>query len=172
MNRSIFTIILILTVQVSFSCSCSPSTIIEVFNASKVVFIGKVFRIEKVSQFETLNDESKQFVLDSLSESQLSRSDKWINRVTISVTSELKGDIPDTVTIFTYISSASCGYNFKENNSYLVYGQSKGLFIPEHSNIRRKLNSPEHCYWSNLCLRNSDRPYIELNELKKQGLID
>ncbi|MDD3793813.1 MAG: hypothetical protein PHI37_03310 [Candidatus Gracilibacteria bacterium] len=99
---SIFLFITLNTNQ-TFACSCminqSPSISME---KATSVFIGKVTKIEESSIVNNLVDYKK-------------------NYVTFSVSSNIKGNSDNEITIVTAKDSATCGYNFDEEKEYIVY---------------------------------------------------
>ena len=104
MKRSIFFIsvivLLVFSADFAYSCSCAFRTTEEKFNEANNVFIGKV------------EDIRKPFFTMSTSDSVT---------VNFDVSKVLKGSISKEVTLETTVDEVSCGYNFIENEEYLVY---------------------------------------------------
>jgi len=87
----------------TFACSCmineSPNISME---KAKSVFIWKVSKIEESSIVNNLIDYRK-------------------NYVTFSVSSSIKWNSNNEITIFTAKDSATCWYDFEEEKEYIVY---------------------------------------------------
>ncbi len=88
------------TIQTSYACSCiAPPGPLEAMEDADFVFTGKVESIIPV------NDEYSNSLF-----------------VKFSIRTQWKGDLSEEVFVKTADNSAACGYNFKRNQSYLVYG--------------------------------------------------
>lgn len=88
----------------SYACSCAgPNTVEEEFEQSAAVFSGKVVEIE---------DKSK---------NMFNRSSADPIAVKFEVEETWKGINQTQITVYTAMSSVSCGYEFNLNSAYLVY---------------------------------------------------
>lgn len=86
----------------AYACSCAmPASVQEELQRSEAVFSGKVIGITE--------------------KKGLLRSSADPLTVQVSVSSVWKGTIAPEVTIYTALSSASCGYGFQRNTEYLIY---------------------------------------------------
>lgn len=93
--------------SITYACSCamfaSPQ---EALEQSAAVFSGEVVSLEKdIKVIQSSGDPVQ---------------------VTFKVKSVWKGVAADKITLSTAQSSASCGFEFVEGNSYLVYANGKG----------------------------------------------
>jgi hypothetical protein len=83
------------------ACTClPPPSFEESFAAAEAVFTGEVVRIEIIDG---------EFFPQEM-------------RVGLLLENYWKGELPDTVTIYTSASGASCGFPFEIGGDYLVYG--------------------------------------------------
>lgn len=92
------TVLMIQSPGSALACSCMmPESTLQSVDDSSAVFLGTVEKISKTSQWET--------------------------SVTINVQEEWKGDVSvgADVTVITANDSAACGYQFMEDQEYLVY---------------------------------------------------
>jgi hypothetical protein len=81
--------------KTSYACSCAgPSTVEEEFQRQTAVFSGKVITINKTN--------------NGL-------------KITFEVDQAWKGEVGKKLSVYTAMFSASCGYEFMENERYLVY---------------------------------------------------
>lgn len=98
--------VLIVRPSVTYACSCaiSPDPLKAVENSS-AVFTGKVLDMKK-------------------REGQIISSADPVE-VTFKVDASWKGEVAKEVTVTTALSSVSCGYEFVEGESYLVYAYSR-----------------------------------------------
>lgn len=98
--------VLIARPSVTYACSCaiSPDPLKAVENSS-AVFTGEVVDMKK-------------------SQGQIISSADPVE-VTFKVDASWKGEVGNEVTVTTALSSVSCGYEFVEGESYLVYAYSR-----------------------------------------------
>lgn len=89
--------------SMTYACSCvaTPVEPLESLEMSSAVFVGKVVAIK----------EPKGKIISSAD----------YTKVTFEVDSSWKGVKSDKISLFTEMSSASCGYMFTEGENYLVY---------------------------------------------------
>ncbi|WP_339317228.1 hypothetical protein [Paenibacillus sp. FSL R10-2734] len=98
----IFMALLTVRPSVTYACSCVvPAEPLEALETSSAVFAGKVVDIK----------ESKGIIISSADPV----------KVTFDVDSSWKGVEGNKVTVTTALSSASCGFEFVEGESYIVY---------------------------------------------------
>lgn len=99
--------VLIVRPSVTYACSCaiSPDPLKAVENSS-AVFTGEVVDMKK-------------------SQGQIISSADPVE-VTFKVDASWKGEVAKEVTVTTALSSVSCGYEFVEGESYLVYAYTRG----------------------------------------------
>lgn len=95
----------------TYACSCvGPNTVEEEFERSAAVFSGKVVDIE---------DKKSMFNLSSAA----------LIAVKFEVEESWKGLNQKQMTVYTAISTDSCGYDFNLNTAYLVYAyESDGAY--------------------------------------------
>ncbi len=87
------------------ACSCMPTAGPEKeIEQADAVFAGKVISSKRQNGARPFDDIEVEFVVDRV----------W------------KGQVTKRFRIFTAESSASCGYRFKKNRTYLVYAYGKG----------------------------------------------
>jgi hypothetical protein len=85
------------------ACDCTvPSTVKEEFQRQTAVFSGKVVSINKTNE-------------------GLIWSSADPVKITFEVDQAWKGEVGNKLSFYTAMSSASCGYEFMENERYLVY---------------------------------------------------
>lgn len=102
----IFMALLIVRPSVTYACSCvMPAAPLESLEKSTAVFSGKVVSIKKRTGT----------VLSSADPVQ----------VTFDIGVSWKGVEADTVTLTTALHSESCGFEFTEGESYLVYARTE-----------------------------------------------
>lgn len=172
--KKILNILLLSLSFQGFSCDCNGIMSIEnAFKFSESIFIGKVISINKISKIKTLTYTSQEMLKDTLEE-------KWYDylqsnalfEVQFIVQKSLKGITADTISIFTEISAASCGFPFKLKSLYFVYGDVKGLLIPGLGFQPQYIETiPKH-YWTTHCGRTTERTNTELYELKRLNLVE
>jgi hypothetical protein len=110
MKKYSFIIFAIITIYFSLSlhaiaCSCGePPPLKEEFNSSSAVFIGKIIKGETIK----------------INGNYSSR------KYTVEVSKVIKGDIKDTVEIYTGIDGADCGYDFILGRIYIIYALNNG----------------------------------------------
>ncbi|CAH1054551.1 hypothetical protein [Paenibacillus pseudetheri] len=103
----IFMALLTVHPSVTYACSCVvPAEPLEAMESSSAVFTGKV--VDKKEPKGTL----------------ISSADPV--KVTFEVDSSWKGVEGNQVTLTTALSSASCGFEFVEGESYIVYASANG----------------------------------------------
>lgn len=105
----LFTFLLSLTLVSpgkSFACSCiQPGSVEEEYSKADAVFSGKVIRIE---------------------ENKPTEDDFTPVKVVFEVKNTWKGVEESEIAVYTGTDSASCGYEFAQGKSYLVYANTSG----------------------------------------------
>ncbi|MNO64750.1 hypothetical protein D3C76_554870 [compost metagenome] len=103
----IFMALLTVRPSVTYACSCVvPAEPLEALEQNSAVFVGKVVDIK----------ETKGTIISSADPV----------KVTFNVDSSWKGVEGNKVTLTTALSSASCGFEFVEGESYIVYANANG----------------------------------------------
>ena len=133
---------------------------------------GKVISREIVAFANTVKADKEDEIRNGLKTDkqklQLFDSD-LIFEVRLQVLESLKGNIGDTVTIFTPIAGASCGYRFELGNEYIVYASAEnslfGFFLTESQ--RKEHIEKENTYWTSHCTRTAVYSKQEAEELKR-----
>lgn len=101
----IFMAVLIVRPSVTYACSCvMPEEPLKALESSTAVFVGKVVDVK----------EPKGLILSSADPV----------KVTFDVATIWKGVEGNKVTLTTALDSASCGFEFVEGESYIVYARS------------------------------------------------
>lgn len=103
----IFMALLTVRPSVTYACSCVvPDEPLVALEKSTAVFAGKVVKMK----------EPKGIIISSADSVT----------VTFEVDSSWKGVLGDKVSLTTELSSASCGFEFMDGESYLVYAYARG----------------------------------------------
>jgi hypothetical protein len=170
-------IILFLLVGRSYACKCDGTgTVKSSLNMSDVVVSGQVLTRELVSYSQTLNPDSVSSIKSRLKNNKQKLQFfemNYIFKIELEITEKYKGVIiRDTLTIYTAMNSASCGYKFEVGKSYIVYASKKSYLnsmvldkLDRNKNLER-----ENTYWTNICTRTfeyNDSEATELKALKK-----
>lgn len=157
-----------------YACKCVViPTVKDSFDKAGLIIHGRVVNKEVVTYQDTFNSEKGQEIRARLK----NNNDKALGlfespqvyKVTIELVETLKGEnIPQTVTIFTTTSDASCGYNFELNSDYIIYATRNGFdnsrFLTETE--RQQDVEKENTYWTNLCTRTKKFDNKEIEELR------
>ena len=160
-----------------YGCKCGgPGTIKESFKGSSVIVHGRVVDKRLTSFEKTMKTAKVNYVRDKLKDDkkklQLFLSD-FVYEIRLVVKESFKGSsVGDTLTIYTTMTSGSCGYWFDLNKEYIVYTLKSSwhyfLFLTE---TERKENfEKENTYWAHACTRTAeyhDSEAIELRDLQK-----
>lgn len=168
------TILLLGVLGHSYGCKCDgPGTVKGSFGGSDVVVSGRVLSKELVPYSQTVK-------LDSVSEiKKRLNGDKqklkffemsYIFKIELEIDEKYKGiNLRDTITIYTTINSASCGYKFEVGKSYIVYASNKSYLdfmfmnkVDLNTGIRR-----ENTYWTSHCTRTTEYNNLEASELRQ-----
>jgi hypothetical protein len=113
--------------QTALGCECDPVSVRDTFAEAGAVFVGKVIKIVPVREANvgmTYKTGMKNLPWEKfLDEAQ---------GVTLEVSEAFKGVTGDTVEVTSvYAGPGSCGVEFKEGESYLVYANKRHPFLAE-----------------------------------------
>lgn len=141
------------------ACRCNdPGPVRGSYERKGIIVSAKVIRIDTVAYSETiLESEVKRTVLDLKDDpGRLALfTSKSLLKVTVLVTERFKGEgIPNTITIYTPVLGASCGFRFQLNQEYIIYeggGLFGSLFFDGGKELKN-LKKP-HTYWTHACTR-------------------
>lgn len=141
----------------SYACRCREVTIEEGIRFSEIVVKGKVITAFNSSDWSAqgLNYDDSQ-VADYLKQYCFSS----LYFITIEIETVYKGNnLPDTVTILSTVTGASCGFRnfFDSGESYIIYAHSEDILLNNFArsspqNLPLILYTP-HFYWTNHCTR-------------------
>ena len=144
---------ILIAVAASFeaaACKCDPAGTVEKgFEVADVVMTGTVLSSETVTF--------------SYPEHTSSGMHTFMH-YRLLVTGVYKGSIKaDTVSVYTGTGTGDCGYPFKTDKRYIVYGY--------HTKDARKENSPfpqgAHIVWTNTCTRTTLFERVEKEAIEK-----
>ena len=141
----------------AFSCSCgSELSVKEEFNNQKLIVSGRIISSELVAVDST----GKVVVQDERNFYKFQ-----FRRYQLIIQEVYKGQFSqDTITIYSKVSDASCGYYFETDKSYLVYGiDNEVLQIEEPP----QLPSGKNLIWTHLCTRTKEYDEKEARKLKR-----
>jgi hypothetical protein len=154
------------------ACKCNgPGTVKESFDITPVIISGQVIKREIVSFAETIQSDKIEEIERNLKSDpqslKLFRAD-LVFKIQLVVKETFKGlNIPDTVTIYTTITTASCGYKFEEGKDYIIYGSMECIYSFWLAEKDRKRNiGKEHTYWTDHCTRTRLYDGSEAEELR------
>ena len=141
----------------AFSCTCgSEPSVKEEFINKDLIVSGKIISSEMVA-------------FDSAGKLIVQR--KWdlskytIRRYKLVIREVFKGKFyQDTITIYSDISDASCGYYFETGKSYLVYGMDHTKPLMEDI---PQLPSGKNLIWTHLCTRTREYDEKEASKLRR-----
>jgi hypothetical protein len=171
--KIIFTTFILLLWTHVYACKCNgPGTVKESYPGAAVVVHGKVVSKKVVSFASTMKvkaagDVRKKLASDA-QKLQLFESN-FIFEIKLQVIEKFKGNVGDTVILYTTINGASCGYQFETEKQYIVYAYAKShsyrffLTEPERNGNFEK----ENTYWTNHCTRTAVYYKSEADELRK-----
>jgi hypothetical protein len=142
----------------SFGCTCPSQTSVQAsYDASTVVFTGKVLKTEYFGIAETLIPDSVN-VARSLPHENLKGylDTPMVLKATILVTNPFKRVAKnDTIVVYTGIRGASCGFKFEMNKEYTIYGTTENyMYMFLRVDRKRFRNfSKKGVYWTSICSR-------------------
>ena len=116
----------------SRACFCSATDAATAFTISDAVFIGKVLKISNAKEARDVQvvKEAGTLQVNKVPRRELSFHTTRI--VTLEVIELFKGDVGKTFELVSlpYDKGATCGVNFKKNESFLVYAHKRLLALP------------------------------------------
>lgn len=143
---------LIGTIEVS-ACDCKPrKSITDAYNYSKSVIIGRILSVQQVVINESAIEDYNPGIKGILGE-------RWM-RYTLVVEETIKGIFTtDTVEVYTGLGVADCGFGFKVNEKYIVYGID-GKYNNTTFTIANK------SLWTTVCSRTKLSDEKEIEQLR------
>lgn len=151
-----------------------PPTVEQSFKGAAVIVSGKVLSKDLVSVAETMNADKAGYVKEKL------KADKgkleffesgFIYKIQLEIRENYKGGITrDILTIFTTITSGSCGFKFDVGRSYLVYASKRSsIYFPFlDSSENNGQFEKENTFWTNHCSRTTEYySKSEIDELRR-----
>jgi hypothetical protein len=153
-------------------CASDPGTVREEFKCYGLVIYGKVISKVLVAPSKTIKENKVNEVRTRLKDDRQKLvffDTDYIFEVKIKIIEKFKGtDIGDTVTIYTAMKSASCGYAFEKDKAYIIYASKRCYmdfaFLPESD--RNKNLEKENTYWTTYCSRTAEYSKHEADELR------
>ncbi|MBN8679064.1 MAG: DUF4932 domain-containing protein [Chitinophagales bacterium] len=149
------------------ACSCiGESTVKGQLKQMDAVLVGTVIASEYVQLLP--NKQTLELIARDSTQANRYMREIYVAKYTVLVEKIYKGKhIRDTVYIYSGRGGGDCGYRFKAEERYIIYGEKKnyfdGLFeqfvYPEGKNI----------YWTNICLRTTEYNESEIKELEKHA---
>ena len=178
MKSGLLVALMVVSISQTFACKCSDTwTIRESFKHVPIIISGKVLKRKVVSFAETIRTEKLQDIeKDIAGDSQKLKMFKmnFVFEVQFLVTERFKElNIQDTITIYTTITSGSCGFRFEEGKEYIVYGTKKGFYPFMLTEVMKKeMIERENTYWTTHCTRTQLYNELEAKELRllKKGI--
>ncbi|MFD0999953.1 hypothetical protein ACFQ21_11590 [Ohtaekwangia kribbensis] len=170
--KSLLLVALMVSISQAFACKCSETwTVRESFKYVPIIISGKVLKRKVVSfaemiRTDKLHDIEKDIAGDSQKLKMFEMN--FIFEVQFLVTERFKElNIPDTITIYTTITSGSCGFRFEEGKEYIVYGTKKGFYPFMLTEVMKKeMIERENTYWTTHCTRTQLYNDLEAKELR------
>ncbi len=119
--------------QTARACMCSFSSAEVALAGADVVFVGKVVKITRAKEASVGLVMKESGTLELLKNPRWEKSVDKVQRVILEVTESFKGVSAKTVEVITdvYNGGGSCGVNFKEGESYLVYAYKRHPLLSE-----------------------------------------
>jgi hypothetical protein len=171
--RLLVTLILLGLVGEIYACKCDGTgTVKGSFNGSDAVISGRVLSKEIVPYSQTVNQDSVSAIKSRLKDDKQKLSFfemSYIVKIEFEIVEKYKGiNLRDTVTIYTAMNSASCGYKFDLGKSYIIYASRKSYldFMFMDKVDRNKGLEIKNTYWTNICTRTTEYNNLEADELR------
>jgi hypothetical protein len=171
--RLLVTLILLGLVGEIYACKCDGTgTVKSSFNVSDAVISGRVISKEIVPYSQTVNQDSVSAIKSRLKDDKQKLQFfemSYIVKVEFEIVEKYKGtNLRDTVTIYTAMNSASCGYKFDIGKSYIIYASRKSYldFMFMDKVDRNKGLEIKNTYWTNICTRTTEYNNLEADELR------
>ena len=124
----------------ALGCFCGMITTEQAFQESKVVFVGRVTKIERAKEASVGLLMKESGTLELVKQPRWEKSKDGAQVVTLEVIEAFKGTTDRTVSIMTsiYNGGGTCGVNFKKGESYLVFAlERQPQLSPEQANLPR-----------------------------------
>lgn len=113
--------------QTALGCECQLISVGDAFTGADVVFVGKVIKITRMEE-ASIGMRYKPGLQNPPWEKFVDK----VRGVTLEVSEPFKGVTRDTVEVISgYAGPGSCGVEFKEGESYLVYAYNRRSLLPE-----------------------------------------
>lgn len=156
-----------------YACKCGgPGTVKSSFEGSHVVVSGQVLSKEVVSFSQTIRPDSVSAIRERLKDDKQNLQFfemSYIFKIDLEIVEKYKGtDLRDTVTIYTAMHRASCGYKFELGRSYIIYASNGShlSFMFKDKVDLSKGSQKENTYWTNHCTRTTEYNSVEADELR------
>lgn len=149
------------------ACSCiGESTVEGAYKSSDIIISGKVIRITD----EYLPDSAniKETIASGIPADELDMRQYryYLKKVLIKVETVFKGQASiDTLTIYTGRGSGDCGYRFKADQNYIIYGEMESYLAGTSKN--QDFPHGQNVYWTNICMRTQEYNRNEIKDLEK-----
>ncbi len=171
--RLLVTLILLGVVGEIYACKCDGTgTVKGSFISSDAVISRRVLSKEIVPYSQTINQDSVSAIKSRLQDDKQKLQFFEMNhiiKIELEIVENYKGtNLRDTVTIYTAMNSASCGYKFDIGTSYIIYASKKSYmdFMFMDKVDRDKGLEIENSYWTSICTRTTEYNNLEADELK------
>ena len=159
-------------VMQGYSCKCGgPGTVSESFHASELIVHGNIVCLDTIRVPQTIRQEDVPVVKEMLKSKQNSLQFfemLTVIRVEIEIIENFKGQLDNRhAVIHTPFFSASCGYRFEKDKSYIVYANRQNPFsyFFEEANVRQVIGKSEN-FWTSHCTRTAIFDPCEADELR------
>ena len=132
---------------------------------------GQVLSKELVPFSQTIRPDSVSAIKERLKDDKQNLQFfemSYIFKIDLAIVERYKGtDLRATVTIYTPMHSASCGYKFELGKSYIVYASKNSLGFMFRDKVDLSNGSQkENTYWTNHCSRTTEYNSTEAEELR------
>lgn len=152
-----------------YACKCDGSGSIKTsFTSAEGVVYGKVISKTLVPFTSTLRADKIEEIKIALkdNEQKLALLEMLIVKVELALVEKYKGvSYSDTISFYTTMNGASCGYKFEVGQSYIVYFSKSNLNFLFDSGSGGDIRK-EKIYWTNNCTRTSLFSKTEAAELR------
>lgn len=139
----------------SLACSCTDSiTVAESLANADIVLKGKVVKIEIISTKD----------LPNFNEEDVSPAIKLKHVFILPETMYSNNEMMDTLHILTGSQSASCGFNFKVDTTYIIYASQNSYFSQV---FEGEIAHIPNYFWTHLCTRTQ-----KFNEVEEKAIVN
>ncbi len=156
-----------LTSKTALACSCvGQNTVKDEYRSSDIVISGQV--ISTTKEYFPDSASIKEMVALGIPADKLDKrlNGHYLTKVLIKVETVFKGQTTsDTLTIYTGMGGGDCGFRFKIDQKYIVYGDTKSPF--GGSSKDKNFPNGQNVCWTNICTRTQEHNQTEINELEK-----